>query len=474
MSQSLTRTTILAAIGAAMLLLAGCATSEVEPEPEAITTLPVNEPPAAAAPAEPASDNDVAPTANIYVVQPNDSLASIAESEGVTLAQLLELNDVPSPSVIEPGLELLLPPGPAAEPERVRPVRTRTIPTPATASVDQAWYEGWRDRIPALPSQLDPAQPILLALGVIALTIVGVGVVAIGVPMLHGMLTTGASGVAIGGGRLQAALAGVPRDSAPAEAERAERRRPRLPRIPAVHWPSRLRFSSSAAATVAHPVSLPSPGVPAPAGSRVRLPDGPNESPVGTSHGAPSAATAPHTGSALARTAGRGWAALRHMAVSTSSTTANAVRSLGRQVWFGLVVTGRFTRRLLEAAGAILLQVARATGSTIVTLAQRAAAVPARRFEARRDARERRRFRDQVQSTTAARLRLGLRDDAEAYLQQSLDESLRVGWRLEAAWCLQLMAEEADRRGERALAELRRVRGRELIREHALEEEADA
>lgn len=69
-------------------------------------------------------------------------------------------------------------------------------------------------------------------------------------------------------------------------------------------------------------------------------------------------------------------------------------------------------------------------------------------------------------------MRLSLREDSETHLQESLDESLSEGWRLEAAWCLQLLAEEADRRGARALAELRRVRARELIRDHAIEEGA--
>jgi len=90
----------------------------------------------------------------------------------------------------------------------------------------------------------------------------------------------------------------------------------------------------------------------------------------------------------------------------------------------------------------------------------------------RSEQRLRKQFREQVESSSAARMRLGLREDSESHLQKSLDESLSHGWRLEAAWCLQLLAEEADRRKDRAIAELRRVRARELIRDHAMEEDS--
>jgi hypothetical protein len=99
-----------------------------------------------------------------------------------------------------------------------------------------------------------------------------------------------------------------------------------------------------------------------------------------------------------------------------------------------------------------------------------AATAPLDALADRREQRRRAAFRSAVEASTAARMRLGLRGDAETALQQSLEASLSKGWRLEAAWCLQLLAEEADRRNDRALGELRRVRARELIREHALEE----
>lgn len=424
------------------LVLAACTTSDSAVDREVVTSLEVNEPAATAIPA--------APQQRVYVVQPEDTLVSIAAAEGITLAELLELNEVANPSVIEPGLELVLPPDPLAAPEPVVRVVT-PAPVVEPPPVEETWYQALDNRLPTLPEGLEPARPVILAVGIITVTVLGVGVLALGFPLLFSVLSAAAAGLAFGGGRLQAALAGVPADPEAVETER--RSRWRRPQMPSLSWPQRLRFSRSTVALPRRSVSLPVPGRSL------------------TSVAAPTPQPAPARGTAQPRAVARAGAAIRRRTNRMASTVSTSVGRAGHATVAGARTVGRSTLAMLAVAGHALLRLARAVAVAVVYLARRAAAAPMRRLEEFRETRRRRQFREQVESTTAARLRLGLRQDTEAFLQKSVDESLREGWRLEAAWCLQLMAEEAGRRDNHALAELRQVRARELIREHALAED---
>ena len=434
MKNRLLRRGLVAAVAMMALLASGCAW--IDDDPERVSTLPVNEP---LDTVEQAS----VPEPEIYVVQEDDTLVSIAEAHGLTLAELLELNDVPQPALIEPGLELLLSAAPPVEAESSAARTTPPVVDPPAEN--RSWYERVVDRLPSLPEPLEPARPVLLALAIVAVTVVGVGLVAVVVPLFETIIRGGATGVAFGGSRLHAALEGIPRGSA---GERAGGDRRWRDRLPSVSWPERLRFSRSAIAIRRPSVASRARAamVPAPAGSRVLLPS-------------PRASVAmPQGGSAEGGggVVGRAASGVRAMTLATG----RACRQAGAATLRGLGVLAAASVRLSGRG-------ARAVGR----LSTRGAAIPARRVAAYRERRERQQFRADVEATTASRMRLGLGTDNEAFLQRSVDESLDKGWRLEAAWCLQLMAEEADRRGERAVAELRRVRARELIREHAQYEE---
>lgn len=71
------------------------------------TTTPTATPAAREEPVRPT------PTA-VYTVQPGDTLASIARTHDTTVDELLRLNDLPEPSLIQAGQTIVLPPSPAA------------------------------------------------------------------------------------------------------------------------------------------------------------------------------------------------------------------------------------------------------------------------------------------------------------------------------------------------------------------------
>ncbi len=94
------------------------------------------------------------PEGNIYyIVQPNDSLWSIAARSGITLQELLDLNDMVEDSVVNPGDQLLLdhvdPPPTATSdvptPTRPPPTASETPPPPRTAICMAAFDDLNRD-----------------------------------------------------------------------------------------------------------------------------------------------------------------------------------------------------------------------------------------------------------------------------------------------------------------------------------------
>ena len=412
---------------AGVLLFAGCTNAE----PKADATPVTSDRPAPAV-----ATSAAEPVPVTYVVALNDSLVSIAAAHEIEVSDILALNETDDPSFITPGLRLQLPGLVQPETAASAPADTSVVaPTPT----DQAWYNSWLDRVPPFPEQLEPAQPVLLALGAVAAAVFAVGLMALAVQILYGVLGAGASGVAFGGNKLQAAVAGIPINGHGGGIRRQIAR--------PFGWRPRLQIARSSIA-LGRPGFASRRSAPTATAERdaVRTPRGPG-------------AIARFRGNVSRRAAGL-WATVRSAAAQSASAIANSGRA-----------TASRSRRLLVAAAHTLLRMLRAAAIGARTGTLRIASVPAGYIAARREAREQRQFREGIESSAAARMRLGLRDDAELHLQKSLTESLNRGWRLEAAWCLQLLAEEADRRGDRALAELRRVRARELIRDHALADE---
>ncbi len=70
-----------------------------------------------------------------YEVQPNDTLSEIANSFGLTSAELAEANQIEDPDAIQVGDILIIPPAPADR--EIAPAATPTpTPTPISATVD--------------------------------------------------------------------------------------------------------------------------------------------------------------------------------------------------------------------------------------------------------------------------------------------------------------------------------------------------
>ena len=529
---------VLAVTIAGSLILGACVAADSAPDrstPESVTVLPVNEPLAQPAP-------------NVYTVVRGDTMARIARAHDVSLAELVAVNDVPNPELIEPGLELFIPPlpEPVVAPAPAVIVTTASEPIAPPPPVDEAWYQPLVDRLPALPAELEPVQPVLVAVGVILVVLMGVGVIALSLQLVYALLGAGASGLAGGGRGLQAAFAGIPGASgAGGSTRRLVARpfgwRPQL-HISRLSLPiTRPRFRGSSGSTPALAASDAAPADAAPvdaapvdaaAASPVAAPEAPpafvtprppvEETPpapltapplapaaapglpsapgsVPPAAHAPAPALAGVPASSLPYTPSRQPVSLQSptpppsaalpLATPEESTRPGRlarfwrgftarVSAVAAAIGRALVIAASHTRSATVAAARAIGRWTRAaaiaTWRATLRFMRYVAAVPGRFLHEHGDQRRRKQFREQVESSTAARMRLGLRDDSETYLQESLDASLAEGWQLEAAWCLQLLAEEADRRGDRALAELRRVRARELIRDHAIEEGAPA
>jgi murein DD-endopeptidase MepM/ murein hydrolase activator NlpD len=81
-------------------------------------------------------------------VQQGDTLYGIAKRYGVSIAALIEVNDLAHGSTIKPGQQLVLPAGVAAKPAPEQPAgrapltRTAAAPPPATAPIATAGWEG--------------------------------------------------------------------------------------------------------------------------------------------------------------------------------------------------------------------------------------------------------------------------------------------------------------------------------------------
>ena len=81
------------------------------PTPSLIAASPTREPlPTEEATEEPTSTPTPRPTARTHVVRPGENLTRIAQQYGVTVAQIVEANDLANPSQISVGLELIIPP----------------------------------------------------------------------------------------------------------------------------------------------------------------------------------------------------------------------------------------------------------------------------------------------------------------------------------------------------------------------------
>ena len=94
---------------------------------------PVESTPTAAAAATPASAPDGAPQE--YEVQPNDTLSEIANSFGLTSAELAEANNIENPDEIQVG-DILIIPAAAAGGERTPAATPTPTPIPISATVD--------------------------------------------------------------------------------------------------------------------------------------------------------------------------------------------------------------------------------------------------------------------------------------------------------------------------------------------------
>jgi hypothetical protein len=455
----------LVAVLATAVLVAGCGPSEDFIIPTAVPT----------AAAAPIVSPDPAP--RVYVVERGDSMVSIAAAHEISLAELLALNAVPNPAVIEPGLRLVLPPleaePPVAEPAVVVP----------TVEPEASRWQPWVDRLPALPEQLEPAAPVLLALLAVGLAIVAVGAIAIGIQLIYALVAPAATGLSLAGGALQSVTGGFPRSSESDEGRRLFSG----PRRWLPSFRSRSGGLDTAQFAPAPPAAMPLPASgpavpPAPALPAAPAPAPPPPAPVAPipavaapapeapAHRWPPVPPRPLSAPSVEAPSRAGGAAPPPTPAAVPAIPRRDRASAGRR--FGLAIN-RAAVASSEAsgrAGSRVVEVARSGAGVVARSMTHAATAPLGALADRREQRRRAAFRSAVEASTAARMRLGLRGDAETALQQSLEASLSKGWRLEAAWCLQLLAEEADRRADRALGELRRVRARELIREHALEE----
>lgn len=74
-------------------------------------------------------------TAQEYEVQPNDTLSEIADSFGLTSAELAEANDIENPDEIQVG-DILIIPATASGDERTPAATPTPTPTPISATVD--------------------------------------------------------------------------------------------------------------------------------------------------------------------------------------------------------------------------------------------------------------------------------------------------------------------------------------------------
>ena len=456
------RSYALVAVLVAAVLVVGCGPSEDFIIPTAVPT-------AAAAPIV-APD----PAPRVYIVARGDSMVSIARAHGISLAELLALNAVPNPALIEPGLRVVLPPLEAAPPVEEPAVVVATVEPEASR------WQPWVDRLPALPEQFEPAAPVLLALLAVGLAIVAVGAIAIGIQLIYALVAPAATGLSLAGGALQSVTGGFPRSSESDEGRRLfSGPRRWLPSLRsrsggldtaqlAPAPPATMPLSASGPAAPPAPALPSAPPPPAPA-AQLPAPAAPAaEAPV---HRWPPVPPRPLTAPSIeAPSRAGGGATPPPPAAAVPAIPRRDRPSAGRR--FGLAIN-RAAVASSEAsgrAGSRVVEVARSGAGVVARSMTHAATAPLDALADRREQRRRAAFRSAVEASTAARMRLGLRGDAETALQQSLEASLSKGWRLEAAWCLQLLAEEADRRNDRALGELRRVRARELIREHALEE----
>ena len=433
-----------------------------------MTSLPVNVP----APA--------APTPNTYTVVRGDTLARIAVAHDVPLAELLRLNEVPNPELIEPGLVLLLEPAPELAPAASAAASTAPVVAPPPP-VDEAWYQPIVDRLPPLPEELQPAQPVLIAIAAVLIALMAVGLIAITMQFVYALVGAGASSLAFGGRGLQAAVAGIPRsagaadedDDASPRSTRAFGWRPRL-NISRLSLPTtrpRFRRSSHTASAVepqavppapleadpppvaapalpeegAPPIEAPlpeanapdaPPPIPAPAASPPPTPLPASPSRVEAPFALPSALPPPHAedlrgpvpppppSAPLAaperpRAPGR----LTRFGNAVASAAAVAARHVRAAAAAAAYAVARWTRIAAIATWHATLRLLRAAGRLAVRGAGRAAVLPGRFLHEHGEQRRRRQFRQRVESSTAARMRLGLREDSETHLQESLDES---------------------------------------------------
>ncbi len=89
------------------LLTVGCSRAAPSPTPTATAV------PTATPAVSPTSIATVTPTAAservIYIVQPGDTLSSIAEKFGTTLEAIIEANNIADPDLVRAGEELIIP-----------------------------------------------------------------------------------------------------------------------------------------------------------------------------------------------------------------------------------------------------------------------------------------------------------------------------------------------------------------------------
>jgi LysM repeat protein len=103
---------------------------------------------ASVAPAEPVQPT---PTA-VYTVQPGDTLASIASTHDTTVDELLRLNDLPEPNLLQAGQTIVLPPGPAA----AATTTVHTVQAGETLAVIAAQYQTTVETLLELNHLADP------------------------------------------------------------------------------------------------------------------------------------------------------------------------------------------------------------------------------------------------------------------------------------------------------------------------------
>ncbi len=81
---------------AVVLALAGVSCGEGEPQAPEATPTPVATP-------------EPEPTPQSYVVEPGDTLTSIAQRFETTVDEIAQANEIPDPDLIRPGQELTIP-----------------------------------------------------------------------------------------------------------------------------------------------------------------------------------------------------------------------------------------------------------------------------------------------------------------------------------------------------------------------------